>query len=60
MKTTPIKAIRKKCLDCCCGSAKEVDLCSDTECPLYPYRLGKNPARAGIGNHEAKSPQIAS
>ena len=24
---TPIKAIRAKCLDCCCGSAKEVELC---------------------------------
>ena len=23
---TPIKAIRAKCLDCCCGSAREVEL----------------------------------
>lgn len=24
---TPMKAIRAKCLDCCCGQAKEVRLC---------------------------------
>lgn len=44
---TPIKAIRKKCLDCMCGSYKEVDLCDlgvGEKCPLFPYRYGKNPA----------------
>ncbi len=40
---TPIKAIRAKCLDCCCGSAKEVELCPIPDCTLYPYRFGKNP-----------------
>lgn len=40
---TPIKAIRAKCLDCCCGSANEVKLCPSPSCPLYPFRLGKNP-----------------
>ena len=40
---TPIKAIRVKCLDCCCGSAKEVELCPIPNCSLYPYRFGKNP-----------------
>ena len=43
---TPIKAIRKKCLDCCCGSRKEVRLCKVIECPLYPYRFGKRPTQA--------------
>lgn len=42
-KLTPIKAIRAKCLDCSNGSAHEVKLCPVTRCPLYPYRLGKNP-----------------
>jgi len=41
---TPVKAIRAKCLDCCCGSFKEVKACPCTDCPLYVYRLGKNPA----------------
>lgn len=46
---TPVKAIREKCLDCCCGQVKEVRLCPSETCALWPYRMGKNPARAGIG-----------
>ena len=40
---TPIKAIRAKCLDCCCGQKKEVKLCPSTSCPIYPYRMGHRP-----------------
>ena len=46
----PVRAIRAKCLDCCCGSSMEVDMCpkdgvrSDL-CPLYKYRKGHNPNR---------------
>lgn len=41
---TPLKAMRAKCLDCCCDQAKEVELCTCKDnCPLWPYRLGKNP-----------------
>ena len=47
---TPMKAIRAKCLDCCCGSAHEVNLCPCEECTLYPYRFGKNPSRRGLVN----------
>ena len=43
---TPMKAIRAKCLDCCCGSSNEVRLCTAESCPLHPFRLGKNPYRA--------------
>ena len=46
---TPMKAIRAKCLDCMYDSAKEVRLCPSTNCSLFQYRFGKNPARAGIG-----------
>ena len=46
---TPLKAIRLKCLDCCCGQAIEVKLCPSENCPLYPYRMGHNPARKGVG-----------
>ncbi len=38
-----LKAIRKKCLDCSCDSYKEVELCFDNTCALYPFRMGKNP-----------------
>ena len=42
-RLTPIKAIRAKCLDCCCGSSQEVELCPCTDCSLYAFRFGKNP-----------------
>ena len=42
-RLTPIKAIRAKCLDCCCGNSNEVKLCTCTGCALYPYREGHNP-----------------
>lgn len=41
--TSPVKAIRAKCLDCNCGSSKEVELCPCVDCSLYPFRFGKNP-----------------
>lgn len=34
------KAIRAKCLDCCCGNSAEVRRCSITTCPLWIYRMG--------------------
>lgn len=34
------KAIRLKCLDCCCGNSAEVCRCSVTKCPLWRYRMG--------------------
>jgi len=40
---TPIKAIRSNCLECSGDNKKEVKLCQITDCPLYPFRLGKNP-----------------
>ena len=43
--TSPLKAIRAKCLDCCCDQPSEVKLCPSEQCPLYPFRLGKNPFR---------------
>ena len=36
-KLTPIRAIRKKCLDCCCGQQAEVRSCMIKTCALYPY-----------------------
>lgn len=43
VKLTPMRAIRKKCLDCSYFSAHEVRHCPIERCPLYPYRLGKKP-----------------
>ena len=30
-------------VSCCCGQSREVRLCPCDDCPLYPYRLGRNP-----------------
>ena len=35
------KAIRMKCLDCCCDQLAEVRKCPATNCPLWRYRMGK-------------------
>ena len=43
--TNPIKAIRAKCIDCCGFQTKEVRLCTAVNCPLHPFRMGKNPYR---------------
>ena len=45
METNPVKAIRAKCLDCCCDQANEVKLCPVKDCSLWPFRFGKNPYR---------------
>lgn len=44
-KTSPLKAVRQKCLECSCGNQAEVRQCVIERCPLYPFRFGKNPFR---------------
>ena len=36
-------AIRRKCLDCCCGNAALVADCHIENCALWPYRFGSSP-----------------
>lgn len=55
---TPLKSIRKKCLDCMCGNANEVKLCPSEDCPTHRFRFGKNPNRSGIGRKNINAPQI--
>ena len=40
--TSPIRAIRAKCLDCCGGSPSEVRKCVASNCPLWAFRMGAN------------------
>ena len=42
--TNPVKAIRAKCLDCS-YTPNEVAMCTIIDCPLHPFRFGKNPYR---------------
>lgn len=43
--TSPLPAIRAKCLDCAGGQPSEVRLCPVVRCALYPFRMGNNPHR---------------
>lgn len=52
---SPLRAIRRRCLDCCCGSSQEVSLCPVHSCSLHPYRSGKRP---GTVKREATPAQI--
>ena len=45
---TPIKAIRAKCLDCCCCQHKEVRLCTVLRCPVWLYRMGRKPTEGDV------------
>lgn len=47
-KLTPMKAIRKKCLECTNGQMKEVRDCPVKTCALYTYRSGHRPTGGEI------------
>lgn len=53
MVKTPLKSIRAKCVECSGGQPSETRDCAVTDCPLFPYRLGKNPNRQGVGKGKA-------
>ena len=38
---TPIRAIRKFCVECMVFCADEIERCTAQNCPLYPFRSGK-------------------
>ena len=38
--TTPMKAIRLKCLDCCAGQLLEINKCDYKNCPLENIAQG--------------------
>jgi hypothetical protein len=42
-KQSPLKQIRKQCIDCCCGCLKTIRFCCSTNCPLWYLRFGKHP-----------------
>ena len=42
-KSIVLKAIRRKCLDCCVGQSAEVRKCHLLDCDLWPYRFGMDP-----------------
>lgn len=54
-----MKAIRRKCIDCSCGSSNEVKLCPVKNCPLYDYRFGKDPHRKKVEYTEEQRKAMA-
>lgn len=46
------RSIRAKCLDCCCGSLKEVRVCEIEGCALWEWRMGKDPRRRSMSEEE--------
>ena len=42
-RTTPLKAIRSHCIDCCAGNKAEVRRCVAVKCALWHLRMGANP-----------------
>ena len=42
-RQSPLRAIRKKCIDCSGGSPAEARRCEAVACPLWPFRAGKHP-----------------
>lgn len=52
--TSPLKAIRAKCVECCGDSVQEVKYCTSKRCPLHEWRFGKNPYRKREMTEEQK------
>ncbi len=54
-KLTPLKAIRRNCIDCSGGSYKEVTYCRAEDCFLHEYRHGKRPVSDRDRNKNKKN-----
>jgi hypothetical protein len=50
-----LKAVRRKCLDCSGGSRAEVADCLVRQCPLFPFRFGKNPWRPPVSEAQREA-----
>jgi len=55
--TSPLQAIRKKCVECSGGSWKEARACPCTDCSLWAFRLGKKPQEADAGPYKEYRPR---
>ena len=51
---SPLKALRGRCLDCCCFQPSEVRKCVSVDCPSWPFRMGTNPFRKIMKLSEAE------
>lgn len=58
-KTELLKIIKSKCLDCTCNQITEVRLCPNNNCPLWPFRMAKDPYRTPKILSEAQKENLA-
>jgi len=57
MKLTPLRAIKKHCLECSGYEKKQVRECVIKDCVLFQYRQGNNPSRRRIGQSAVSDQQ---
>ena len=50
----PVRVFKIFCRECMGGHADFVLDCESFDCLIYPFRLGSNPARSGIGGKSKK------
>ena len=55
-----IKAIRAKCVDCCCGNIAEVRKCTAVNCALWPMRMGVSPFHGSSRSAKLQAVNFAS
>ena len=48
--------LRKHCLDCCGGGKVAVRRCANINCPLWAYRMGRNPHNPRRGRNPFSKP----
>ena len=53
-----LKRIKSYCLNCGEGTSQDAKKCELKDCLLYPFRLGRNPNRKGLGNPNPFNRQI--
>lgn len=53
-KAALLKTIHQKCMDCSAYQPKEIELCPSDDCPLYPFRMGKDPFKTARPLSEAQ------
>ena len=51
-KISPLRAIKKYCIECGDGTLAEVRRCPVEKCPLYPYRMGHKPKECNFTSDE--------
>ena len=56
-RPSPLKQIRRFCLDCCGGSTKSIRFCHSVDCTLWYLRFGKYP-RTFVREKGKKSEQL--